>query len=187
MTEVTRRDTIKIATASLGCLSAIIPAIISASTTSTSHGSSQLRWPKFISLLSLLASEHRSRTINDTEYVGHAYRLLKAVSSHTLPPIKSPVSSTPPHPEFHQLTKATDYEVTLIVMSAGHALPAHDHPDITGVSSGISGRLLINKYDLLPQPRDSDHAFLSRVDTRTIKAGDTACVMTDRSNIYSLA
>lgn len=186
MKEITRRETIQLTAASFGYLTGWLSAIISASTTTTAHGASQLQWSTFLSLLSQLAKERRSLQRTESDYADRASRLLKALGSHNLPPTRPLTTSPLAHPEFDEMKRAADYQVTLITMSSGHTIPAHDHPGITGVTSCISGSLAVSEYDLLPQSTDPGHAHLRLTRTGELAVGDTACVMTQRSNVHHL-
>jgi hypothetical protein len=90
----------------------------------------------------------------------------------------------PGQPEFDDLLKRQDYQVTMVSFEAGEFIPHHDHPRMTGVPLCAVGELQATNYDLIERDPKSGACLLRRSQDAVLVPGSTSALTEHRSNIH---
>src|SRR5262249_53805105 len=91
-------------------------------------------------------------------------------------------------PEFAELLKTKDIQISLITFEKNEWLPHHDHPSMTGVLTCAKGDLQVTSYDRL-QPSYSDASsptLLKELGSEVISPGKISTLTNTRRNVHTV-
>lgn len=100
----------------------------------------RLEWNGFTDLLESAAREFQLKRTTSEIHVRTVERLLRRLNPTTPRLAEMPAeeaNSTCPYPEFEDLMRSTEVQVSLVSFSAGERIPHHNHPSMTGVMTFI--------------------------------------------------
>jgi len=99
-----------------------------------------LEWNAFTDQLESAAREFYLKQTASEVHVRTVERLLRRLNLNTPRLADIPVeesNSSYPYPEFRDLLRSTQVQVTLLSFSAGERTPHHNHPSMTGVMTCV--------------------------------------------------
>jgi hypothetical protein len=148
-----------------------------------------LEWNAFTDQLELAAREFHLKQTTSEIHVRTVERLLRRVNLGTPRLADIPIeesNSTYPYPEFQDLMRSTEVQVSLLSFSAGERIPYHNHPSMTGVMTCVRGELAVESYDYVD--RLSDEEWIIRALPRALlRPGDTSTLTEKARNIHRVA
>jgi hypothetical protein len=148
-----------------------------------------LEWNAFIDRLELAAREFHLKRTNSEIHVGTVQRLLRRLNLASPRLADIPVersNSTYPNPEFRDLLRSTEVQISLLSFSAGELIPHHNHPSMTGVMTCVRGELAVDSYDYVD--RVSDEEWIIRaLPQALLHPGDTSTLTEKERNIHRVA
>lgn len=148
-----------------------------------------LEWNAFIDELESAAREFHLKHTNSDIHVRTVERLLRRLNLRTPRLADMPLeesNSNYPYPEFTDLMRSTDVQVTLLSFSAGEVIPYHNHPSMTGVMTCVRGELTVDSYDYVD--RLSKEEWIIRALPRAgLQPGNTSTLTEKARNIHQVA
>ena len=99
-----------------------------------------LEWNAFTDLLELTAHEFHLKHTTSEIHVRTVEQLLRHLNLATPRLAHIPVEQSNdsyPYPEFKDLMRSTEVQVSLLSFSAGERIPHHNHPSMTGVMTCV--------------------------------------------------
>jgi cysteamine dioxygenase len=128
---------------------------------------------------------------NQDYYVNSVARLLRTLPSSD-PAFRRAMTAglkkTYVTPDFTELIKTLDVQISLITFEKGESLPHHNHPAMTGVLTCVTGSLLVSSYDLLSTRERAPSAgvLLHSVKSEIILPGRISTLTQSRGNIHTV-
>ena len=124
-----------------------------------------LSWDSFLERLTAQALVARVPNWDQDTYVYRISRLATLLNINGIPGLETLRSGTSTNfsgPEFLDLHKTQDFQVSLINFEKGESIPLHNHPSMTGVLTCAEGELQVQEFDLVerysaPRRSNSDH------------------------------
>ena len=148
-----------------------------------------LEWNAFTDLLESAAREFHLKQTSSEIHVRTVERLLRRVNLNAPRLADIPFeesNNSYPYPEFRDLMRTTEVQVTLLSFSAGERIPHHNHPSMTGVMTCVRGELTVDSYDYVDAL--SEEEWIIRAIPRTVlQPGDTSTLTEKERNIHRVA
>lgn len=145
-----------------------------------------LQWNAFTDQLEAAAREFHLKPTTSEIHVGTVERLLRRLNLATPRLADIPIeqsNSTYPYPEFKDLMRSTEVQISLLSFSAGELIPHHNHPSMTGVMTCVRGQLTVDSYDCVD--RLSEEEWIIRALPRaSLYPGDTGTLTEKERNIH---
>ncbi len=86
---------------------------------------------------------------------------------------------------FSSVRRTRTYEVVGISLRAGDGLPAHNHPEMTGVLLCVTGSLQVEQFDKTGAVPEGGSLF-RRYSSRRLNEGDTSTFTASHHNVHSV-
>ena len=150
---------------------------------------SRLNWDAFIEQLDMLAKERRFKSWNQHAYVGNVAGLARDLGlpkNANISPDNSGARRSRLYPEFTDLRKTIDVQITLINFRSGERIPHHDHPEMTGVMLCAAGQVTVKEYDWLNVPVSSG-CLLKASGTKQLAAGQVSTLTATERNVHAVS
>jgi PCO_ADO len=148
-----------------------------------------LEWNAFTNQLESAAREFYLKQTTSEFHVRTVEQLLRRLNLTTPRLADIPVeesNGTYPYPEFQDLMRSTDVQVSLLSFSAGEQIPYHNHPSMTGVMTCVRGKLEVDSYNYVG--RLSEEEWVIRALPRALlRPGDTSTLTEKARNIHRVA
>lgn len=146
-----------------------------------------VNWNHFVERLEKSAGQQHQFIWDRAAYVGKISSLAKSLNlsdSRLVRWEKEYRDLHPGEPEFEDLLKKQDYQVTMVSFESGEFIPHHDHPQMTGVLLCAVGELSATNYDLVQNSERSGTCLLRQSNESVLVPGATS-VLTDKDqNIH---
>lgn len=84
------------------------------------------------------------------------------------------------------LHKQHTFEIYLIGFEEGEAFEPHDHPDMTGITTCVTGTVNTKTYELLPEKPSEDSFLLKEVSSTDISKGEYGTLTSLQRNIHRI-
>lgn len=189
MENYSRRHILKTSLWTFGSLCLGLPGIIASAKEPRNGSKGVLNWEEFVDKLERAARIQHTGTWNRASYVDSVARLLgqlnpsDAAVHHATTLHTSPVFT---RPDFAELLKTADVQISLITFDKGEWLPHHDHPSMTGVLTCATGDLLVGSYDRVPVPELAGPSVvvLKTLGSNVITPGRISTLTDERRNIH---
>ena len=148
-----------------------------------------INWDAFIEQLHKEAKTQDSMNWNQEEYVSKVASLAGQLNYDD--PFYNKVKAEykdryKNKPDSDRMHYQYNFEIYLVSFEKGDAYDPHDHPDMTGVLSCVSGKVRVQNYELLEHPSDKNLYLLKEVSNCRVKPGDCSTLTAQSRNIHRL-
>lgn len=187
METLTRRHVLTTSFLGLLCACSELKALAHTSVESCSTNAASVNWDCFVERLEKAASQQHTSMWNTGNYVrriSHLLQTLGLTDSSLVRWESTYHDDHPGEPEFEDLLKTQDYQVSMVSFENGEFIPHHDHPRMTGVLLCAVGELLATNYDLIKSEEKSGVCLLRRSSEAILLPGSTSALTDKLSNIH---
>ncbi len=187
MEDYSRRHILRGSLWTLGALCLHLPRIVASAKEPKYSADGPLNWEAFVTQLEHEAARQHRPDWSQTAYISSVASLLRRLAP-TDPALQKAAArrELQPTPDFSDLLKTTELQISLVTFDKGESLPHHDHPSMTGVLTCASGKLFVASYDRIPSSQDigSSSVLVRNVGNEIIKPGITSALSDTRRNIH---
>jgi hypothetical protein len=149
-------------------------------------GKATLNWDAFIEHVERAAHSQHESEWSSSHYVqriaSYAKRL-NLTDSVLAKATDSYHNVHPRAPEFSELFKTADVQVSLISFERGELINHHNHPDMTGVITCAVGQLWVSNYDLM-ECRANSACLLRQVSDEVLWPGQVSTLTDQSKNVH---
>jgi len=191
MEHYSRRYILKTSLWTFGALCFDLSRVVASAIEPKNATAGRLNWDEFVHKLELTARAQHNALWDKDSYVGSVARLLGRLDP--LDPALQLMTSQHRNqgfvkPDFAELLKTTDVQISLITFGKGEWLPHHDHPSMTGVLTCATGALLVDSYDRVQAPELAGPStiVLKKLESNVITPGNISTLTDKRRNVHSV-
>ena len=166
------------------------------------HPSKSLNWDTFLSRIREIAQMQYHKPWNNTSQLAAMIDVLKNCHFAEYDIIKNAInaySDRTPHVFEHDLLyKEYEFQISLLHFEKGEEITPHDHPEMCGVMSVISGEIFVSNYtrtEDLDKTRMVNHnqknmiiksCLLKKESEQMLRSGNLSSLETRKGNIHAL-
>lgn len=169
MEDYNRRHFLRTSLPSFLGISLALPSITAFATRANAHqgripSSGTINWDAFLSKLELESARQHLDDWNEDHYVDKVAQLATQLNlkdsalAQAFADTKAGLGNE--RVDFYQLEKNLDFQVCLLQFEKEEEIPAHDHPQMTGVLLCATGEMDVWNYDIHQEQEQEPHKLL---------------------------
>ncbi|MCC5944288.1 MAG: hypothetical protein JJT94_05085 [Bernardetiaceae bacterium] len=195
MKEYTKREFLKMSLLSFAGVMTSLPALaFNAKKANANRGyyrsDEPINWEAFLDFTSQHAKKLMQGKIDEQNYVdlvAHYSTKLNLEDAYLQKSLKRYKDYRKGKPDFTAIMhKQYNFEIYLIGFEKGEAFEPHDHPDMTGITTCVTGTVNTKTYELLPEKPDKQSFLLKELSSTDISKGEYGTLTSLQRNIHRI-